>query len=621
MTKAAVAATIWCRASATVWLPGAQADDNDFEHLDEPVHSCDDIHRANEIRSQELSMKILCDSCGAKYSIADEKVAGKVFKIRCKRCSEVIMVRGDQQAAEAQDAAAGAAGGAPDEIWHVVVNGEQQGPHSPLQLGEMLTNGTVDWDAYVWTEGFDNWIPMRDVEDLVAQITGGAQQQTAAAASAAQTTAAGGYHAATGTQGAVAQGAVAASAAYTAQPSMGADPFADPPAGGNATDDAGPDLFGGVAAASAGGGSFGGGVVSSSPNPGGDEPAMTGTRNENSVLFSLKNLQALATGSNPPSAAPPSAAPGPAGFAGGEGSGLIDIRALASATGIGEQPDKSDGDKDELLAMGGQGAAFGTLGSPMLAPAAEDREGGNKMLLVVASIIGVSVVAAGGLVAYGMLRQPDAPPPQPPSVAPAPAAAPAPTPTPQAPATQAAAEEPQSEGEKAAQAAAATREAHKDRPRSSSSTRRSRQETRREKDTEPAGQPEPQTAAPKPKPKPRGGKASLDELLEGALGGGGSKPTARKQPKADDNLPEKPGRKDVVAAMKKVSGAVSKCSKGAGGVAFANVTVAGSTGRVKSVQVEGQTGAVGSCIARAVRKARFPRFKSNVFKVKYPFRL
>ena len=35
-------------------------------------------------------MKIVCDSCSAKYSIADEKVAGKVFKIRCKKCSNVI---------------------------------------------------------------------------------------------------------------------------------------------------------------------------------------------------------------------------------------------------------------------------------------------------------------------------------------------------------------------------------------------------------------------------------------------------------------------------------------------------------------------------------------------------
>ena len=40
-------------------------------------------------------MKIVCDNCGAKYSIADEKVAGKVFKIRCKKCTHVIVVRGD----------------------------------------------------------------------------------------------------------------------------------------------------------------------------------------------------------------------------------------------------------------------------------------------------------------------------------------------------------------------------------------------------------------------------------------------------------------------------------------------------------------------------------------------
>ncbi len=44
-------------------------------------------------------MKIVCDSCGAKYSIADEKVAGKIFKIRCKKCSSVLEVRGDQTGA------------------------------------------------------------------------------------------------------------------------------------------------------------------------------------------------------------------------------------------------------------------------------------------------------------------------------------------------------------------------------------------------------------------------------------------------------------------------------------------------------------------------------------------
>ena len=50
-------------------------------------------------------MKIVCDSCGAKYQIADEKVRGKVFKIRCKKCSNVIVVKGDAQQAEAEQPA------------------------------------------------------------------------------------------------------------------------------------------------------------------------------------------------------------------------------------------------------------------------------------------------------------------------------------------------------------------------------------------------------------------------------------------------------------------------------------------------------------------------------------
>ncbi len=41
-------------------------------------------------------MKIVCDSCGTKYSIADDKVRGKVFKIRCKKCSHIIVVRGGE---------------------------------------------------------------------------------------------------------------------------------------------------------------------------------------------------------------------------------------------------------------------------------------------------------------------------------------------------------------------------------------------------------------------------------------------------------------------------------------------------------------------------------------------
>ena len=39
-------------------------------------------------------MKIACQSCQAKYTIADEKVVGKVVKIRCKKCGSTIVVNG-----------------------------------------------------------------------------------------------------------------------------------------------------------------------------------------------------------------------------------------------------------------------------------------------------------------------------------------------------------------------------------------------------------------------------------------------------------------------------------------------------------------------------------------------
>src|SRR3569623_916094 len=38
-------------------------------------------------------MKFVCERCHTKYSIADEKVRGKVLKVRCKSCETVITVR------------------------------------------------------------------------------------------------------------------------------------------------------------------------------------------------------------------------------------------------------------------------------------------------------------------------------------------------------------------------------------------------------------------------------------------------------------------------------------------------------------------------------------------------
>jgi predicted Zn finger-like uncharacterized protein len=561
-------------------------------------------------------MKIVCESCGAKYSIADERVTGKVFKIRCKRCSEVIIVRGDQPSQPAAEAPQGASldQGA---IWHVVVEGEQAGPYTPSQLAEMLAAGTVDWEAYVWTEGFDNWLPMRDVPDLVAQITGqgAAQQQPAAQSRAAA------YRS-------------TVNQTLTGQPSMGADPFADDaPAdgglfsGGAAAAAAGPDLFA-RSPAHAGTSPFAAGpdsgLVTSAVGPRVDAAqAMTGARNENSVLFSLKNLQALATGSGtslPPATTTAGGGGVRDGYAGGEGSGLIDIRALATATGVNESGEGS-GTRDELLSIGSQGGAFGTLGSPMLAPVGDDGDG-NKKVLVWAAVAMVGFLSAAAVAIIYIMRAPTPPSGQPIAVAPASpvsavAAAQAPSALP------AAAPQPLSEGALAAAKAAQegkADEASSSRPSERGGRRRSSGSSDGPKPSEtsaPALPAEKREAPPRP-----GGPKSIDELLDGALSGSSSAKakTAEVDP-GRANLPEIPSRDQVKSAMDSVKSAVSGCAQGQGGIAMVTVSVAGESGRVTNAQVSGVTGPAGSCVAQAVRRAQFPKFQNKVFKVQYPFKL
>src|SRR6478736_2491583 len=109
-------------------------------------------------------MKIVCDNCATKYSIADEKVRGKVFKIRCKKCSHIIVVKGNEGApgevnAAGSDVAASPAAeanldAAPADGWHVVINGEQVGPLSPQEIRAKFAAGEIDAESYAWREGF-----------------------------------------------------------------------------------------------------------------------------------------------------------------------------------------------------------------------------------------------------------------------------------------------------------------------------------------------------------------------------------------------------------------------------------------------------------------------------------
>ncbi|RMH37279.1 MAG: DUF4339 domain-containing protein, partial [Deltaproteobacteria bacterium] len=369
-------------------------------------------------------MKIICDSCQTKYSIADEKVRGKVFKIKCKKCSHIIVVRGAAEPAPVDDketqvfdysgydspseaAAAMAAAASGGAVWHVVIDQEQVGPLTRDEVLERLERGEVTADSYIWREGFGDWQRLAAVEEFAGVVGAGTMAASGEVSSGAAAVAGlhddghpppdpevagmfgigGGYDepAAAGDPGDLFSAAAAPSAA---EPDYA---------------DAGGGLFGGDgAAADAGGGLFGGAEPAAEPAPVGPT-SLTGQRNENSVLFSLSNLASLAADApkaGPAPAASGGAQPGYAQSGGQEGSGLIDIRSMAQVY-LGEKqaagsagPSAAASAPDDLPVFNTGGFEGGAA---VLLPTATPA-GNNKLLYALIGLIGVLAIVAVVLV-------------------------------------------------------------------------------------------------------------------------------------------------------------------------------------------------------------------------------
>ncbi|MCC6875290.1 MAG: zinc-ribbon domain-containing protein [Sandaracinaceae bacterium] len=102
-------------------------------------------------------MKITCESCGAKYSIADAKIAGRSVKIRCKKCGASMLVRASTPAAMNEG---------PQEEWHVHSDGAPIGPLTAEALRAGVSQGAIARDALVWREGMDDWAALERVAEL-----------------------------------------------------------------------------------------------------------------------------------------------------------------------------------------------------------------------------------------------------------------------------------------------------------------------------------------------------------------------------------------------------------------------------------------------------------------------
>ncbi|MGH7293642.1 MAG: zinc-ribbon domain-containing protein [Polyangiaceae bacterium] len=273
-------------------------------------------------------MKITCQSCQSKYNVADEKVQGKIVKIRCRKCGATIVVNGTG-GASANGAAAeataqqGAVGGG-DVQWHVNVGDSDQRTLTLSELVDAYNTGVVTQDTFIWCDGMDDWRPLAEVESVVAALhasanqialgTPGAFEPQGGAAYQAQAQAPAyeppppepAYDPAPAYQAPVAAAAYAAPAepkraAVSKREARARDLFAT---------NAGEELQTSAPAA----------PHAMAPSGGGGTDGMTGQRNENSVLFSLAVLTKNAD----------DRAPVDTGAANREDSGLIDLKALAA---------------------------------------------------------------------------------------------------------------------------------------------------------------------------------------------------------------------------------------------------------------------------------------------------
>lgn len=98
--------------------------------------------------------------------------------------------------------------------------------------------------------------------------------------------------------------------------------------------------------------------------------------------------------------------------------------------------------------------------------------------------------------------------------------------------------------------------------------------------------------------------------------------TSAPEPSADADLPATPDRATIQAVLEGRLAAVTACTEGAHGLADVDIVIA-SSGRITTATVNGPFAGtpIGSCIARAVRAARFPAFSQPRFEVTYPYHL
>jgi predicted Zn finger-like uncharacterized protein len=294
-------------------------------------------------------MRIECDNCGAKYTISDEKIAGKQSRSRCKKCGHSMLVDGTHlsvggggahdEATRVFDTNTGALQGGPESEgasgWYIVLDGNQTGPMEIDELSSHVQSGALDIDGFVWRDGMDDWVRLGDIPELAEAL---------GFTNAEEDDSAGYVEEATRVVSVAPEPEKPFS--FASRGSSLSESFQPAPAPGPAAT-LRDDFFKPAAAVAAPSPSVAPiqAAPSSAPAPvatSDSSSEFTGQRRENSVLFSLSDLTSSRSPTQKADALPRT-----------EGSGLIDIRLLAqsqASVGASNNDKSSDGGASPAMA-------------------------------------------------------------------------------------------------------------------------------------------------------------------------------------------------------------------------------------------------------------------------------
>lgn len=141
-------------------------------------------------------MIVSCPSCQRNYVVADEQIAGKQFRARCKSCGVEFRLDG----MPSRDAGAeGTAGAEPAKFmsateaflalqtapppsnanWSVCLSQTDTRRMSTAEVVQAVAKGTINTGMFVWKNGMANWVRLSEVPELMAALgKGGASRSS-----------------------------------------------------------------------------------------------------------------------------------------------------------------------------------------------------------------------------------------------------------------------------------------------------------------------------------------------------------------------------------------------------------------------------------------------------------